>query len=658
MDRKYDIYSNVLEVVSRSICEELSKQKLLLESNKVICEENIIKFLEEPPRPEFGDIALPLPRLRSLGIEVRDVIRHGNLLISRLKKLSIINECKVVGAYLNIFLNEEEYAKQFITALKVNGEAYGFIKVSNPKRIVVEFISANPIHPLHIGSGRNAALGEFISRVLEAVGHKVERRYYVNDLGLQVAYLAYGYNLLGKPSPPNDMKVDHFLGLIYAATTTLIDLRKLKEEAEKAKELGNLDEYSRIMNEIDKLVVDIKRIRDKIPGYVDELINKINKERDPQSAVSEIMRKYELGDEEVSSLVRDVVNKVLKGIKETLRVMDVKIDVWDWESDLVRSSLVSMILDKARKSPYATFHKGAIALDFNELLSHDEIRELLNIPKAMEVPPLILMRSDGTTLYTTRDIAYTIKKFREFKADKVINVIAIEQTLPQAQLRLALYALGYTREAVNTIHYSYEMVNLPGKSMSGRRGRYVTIDELISNLRESTRRLMLERGVEADEEVLTKIARSAFKYMMLATSPNKVVVFDVSKALDISKNSAPYLQYTYARANGVLSKYGKDIEWHKISYKAFKEGLRRRLLIQLSKFPNIVSYVATYLHPEDLVSYLNKVADIFNSWYDQEPIIKEPVEGIRNAKLALTYGVKVVIGNGLRILGLDILERI
>ncbi len=658
MDRRYDIYSNALEVVSRSICEVLSKQKILSEPNKEICEENMIKFLEEPPRPEFGDIALPLPRLRSLGIKVRDVIRHSILLVSKLKKLSIISECKVVGTYLNIFLNEEEYAEQFITALKVNGEEYGFIKVPNPQRIVVEFISANPIHPLHIGSGRNAALGEFISRVLEAVGHKVERRYYVNDLGLQVAYLAYGYSLLGKPSPPNDMKVDHFLGLIYAATTTLIDLKRLKEEAERAKKLGNLDEYSRIMNEIDKLIIDIKRIRDRIPRYIDELIDKINKEKDPQNAVNNIMRKYELGDEEVSSLVREVVNKVLEGIKKTLRVIDVKIDIWDWESDLVRSGLVSIILDKARKSPYATFHKGAFALDFSELLSNEEIRKLLSIPKAMEIPPLILVRSDGTTLYTTRDIAYTIKKFREFKADKVINVIAIEQTLPQAQLRLALYALGYTREAINTIHYSYEMVNLPGKSMSGRRGRYVTIDELIVNLKESTKKLMLERGVEANEEILTKIARSAFKYMMLATSPNKVVVFDVSKALDISKNSAPYLQYTYARANGVLSKYGKDIEWQNISYKAFKKGLRRRLLIQLSKFPSIVNYVATYLHPEDLVSYLNKVADIFNSWYDQEPIIREPDEGIRNAKLALTYGVKVVIGNGLKLLGLDILKRI
>ncbi len=655
----YNTYDNVVRHIAEVIGKYIIDSKLItkeVEQREVT--EYIIKYFEEPPRDEFGDIALPIPRLKSIGVNIKELIKASKDLIKDVKSLSIVKECKLVGPYLNVFINEVEYAKILTNELRLMKDEYGLVKTSSPQRVVVEFISANPIHPLHIGSGRNAALGDFIARILEVTGNKVERRYYINDLGLQVAYLTYGYRLLGRPNPPKNMKMDHFLGLIYAATTTIVDIKSMKEEAERLKESGRVEEYSELMNQINALVADLERIREKVPNVVDELISKISSDPNPKESVNEIMRKYEAGDEEITSLVREVVSKVMQGIRETLEQLGIEINVWDWESDLIRSGLVKEILDKAKASPYVTIHKGALALDFTPVLEDPSIRELLRIPKSMEIPPLILVRSDGTTLYTTRDIAYTIKKFKEFKADKVINVIAIEQTLPQAQLRLALYVLGYVKEAINTIHYSYEMVNLPGMSMSSRRGRYVTIDELLNNLKESTRALMMERGVDADEELLTKVARSAFKYMMLATSPNKVVVFDTNKALDISSNSAPYLQYTYARANGVLTKYGKDIAWDRISFNAFSEGLRRKLLMQIGKFPNVIKYVSTYLHPEDLIAYLNKVADTFNSWYDREPIIKEPNEGVRNAKLMLTYGVKVVMGNGLKVLGIDVLERI
>ncbi len=146
---------------------------------------------------------------------------------------------------------------------------------------------------------------------------------------------------------------------------------------------------------------------------------------------------------------------------------------------------------------------------------------------------------------------------------------------------------------------------------------------------------------------------------MLSTSPNKVVTFSVDRAIDLNSNSAPYLQYTYARAKSVLEKWGRGIDWDSIDYDSFsKSRFRRKLLILTSKFPYVVKYVANYLRPEDLAMYLNEVADTFNSWYDTEPIINEPDEGVRNAKLFLTYVVKVVIGNGLKLLGLDVLPRI
>ena len=618
----------------------------------------IASIVEEPPREELGDLAIPMPRIaKALGTSVDVVYEVVSASISSSK---YVEGFKRVGPFFNIFVNIGEYGADVINSLRTYGGEYGIVKAQSPQRIVVEFVSANPIHPLHIGSGRNAALGDFIARILELVGHYVERRYYVNDLGMQVACLVYGYLKAGRPMPPPGIKVDHFLGLIYAATSLIVEIMKLRRRAEEVKNKGGFDEYSRIQTELSGLLYDLSNIKEKIPDHVDRLIKGISADKDPEGSISNIMRRYEEGDPEVTNYVREAVSKVLEGIKETLKELGIAMDRWDWESELVRRGLVKGVIGKAMKSPYFTMYRGVPALDFSQLLGIEGVRERLNIARNLEIPPLILMRGDGTTLYTTRDIAYTLVKFKEFNADRVINVIAIEQTLAQAQLRLALYALNYVREAENLIHYSYEMVNLPGASMSGRRGRYVTVDEMLKVLKDSIKGVVMSRGsrAAASEEVIRRMARSAFKYMMLSASPSKVIVFDVAKAADIKSNSAPYLQYTYARAYSILSKHGKGIEWAEISYEGASDRLRKRLLWLIGKFPDVMVNASVSLHPEDLVSFLNRVADAFNTWYDRDSVLRESDVGLKNLKLAITYGVKVVLENGFKALGIDAIPRI
>lgn len=647
--RQANPYNQLLHSLSERIVESLSS--VCVEPPSAL---ELIAIIEEPPRKEFGDLGIPVPRLlkrcRSEFNELAEAIANGG------KKHSLVKGVSRVGPYVDFFIDPVKYGELVINTLREVGEDYGIPKAKEPARIVVEYVSANPIHPLHVGSGRNAALGDFIYRVLKYAGHEVERRYYVDDVGLQVAYLAYGYIKLGRPAPPENVKPDYYYGLIYAATTTIIDIIKLKKELEASKQTGNETKQKEILTELDKLVADLQRIREKIPEEVDKLIEEIGKDPDPESSVAEIVRNYERGGPGTDA-VREVTEKVMEGIKQTLLELGVEMDKWDWESDLIKEGLVTKILEEAERSPYYTIHKGVPALDFSELLKKEGIRERLKIPKGLEIPPLILVRGDGTTLYTTRDIAYTIKKFREFKADKIINVIAVEQTLSQAQLRLALYAIGYEKEAENTVHYSYEMVNLPGTSMSGRRGRYVTIDELLSSMKEIIKKLMESRG-GAGEDVAAKVARSAFRYMMLSTSPNKTLVFDINRALDLKQLSGPYLQYTYARANAVIQKAGGSVDWEKINYEGLAEESRKELLWKIGKFPAVTQKVLETLQPEDLVAFLNEIADAFNTWYDKEPIAKEKDEGLRALKLAITYGVMACLATGMRLLGMDVLPRI
>lgn len=286
------------------------------------------------------------------------------------------------------------------------------------------------------------------------------------------------------------------------------------------------------------------------------------------------------------------------------------------------------------------------------------IRDKLRIPKTLEIPPLILMRSNGTTLYPVRDIAYTLKKFKEFKADKVINVIGAEQVLPQAQLRLALYALGYRREAENLIHYSYEMVLLPGIKMSSRRGVYVTLDELIEKAISLSLEELKKRGRE-DRKVAEIIGAAAIKFALASVSPSKPLILRVEDVVNFEKNSAPYLLYTYARATGILLKAKElGLDPKNPNYNSVAENpKRKKLIIQLSKFPRVVTKAADDMDPEVLATYLLNLADIFNSWYNEDPVIHEPDKGKRDFKLLLVKSIRTVVGTGLKLLGIKPLER-
>ena len=610
--------------------------------------------MQEPPRREFGDLALPLPRLLNFckGVKVSDL---ASVITNSVGVNSLISNAVVQGAYLNFFINYKNYSLLVLNAVRKLGDRYGIPRVYRPRRIVVEFVSANPIHPLHIGSGRNAAIGGFISRLLSASGHEVERRYYIDDVGLQTAYLAYGYMKLGRPNPPEGIKPDHYYGLIYAATVTVVDIIKLRKDLERAKELRDYTRVKELNSRIDKLMAHLQRLRDIVGKEVDELINELGKEEDPETSVKALMKNYEAGNPE-ALVIKEVAGKVLEGIKKTLQTLGVNIDKWDWESDLFNEGLVKEVLDKASESRNYSIHKGVPALDFSELLQNRDLSGRLRIPKGLEIPPLILLREDGSTLYTTRDIAYTLKKFREFRADEVINVIAVEQTLPQAQLRLALHSLGFRREAESTVHCSYEMVRMSGTSMSSRRGVYVTVDEVIERMTALVKEIMQVRGGD-DKSLPLKIARSAFKYMMLSTTPSKVLVFDINRALDMKQLSGPYLQYTYARSASVIRKAG-GIPWSKVRFERGVEGLRRELLWLIGKFPEVMSDTLAKLEPDYLIEHLNRLSDVFNRWYDQEPIAKEPDEELRALKLFITEGIRVCLKGGMNVLGLDILERI
>ncbi len=651
--------------VNTSTIYELSPQRILaraisevLRSHGVNVREKELEYIvNETPNPSLGDYGIPimryvskLPDPEKILEQIRNRIRevHGDIVVDVIR----------VGGYLNIKMNEVNMARYLFTAIRSEKDGYGHVKADKPSRVVVEHTSANPVHPLHIGHARNAVLGDTLARLLKARGHIIQTRFYINDLGRQVAVLVYGLLKLGQTQPPPGIKIDHWYGYVYAVTHTLIDLSEIKK---RIKEARTQEEYRDLVKEQDKLVAVLARLRERNPTVFDRLAEAISSDDEPESEIRRIMKDYEYKNNgELVEFIRRVVESCLEGFRETLGKLDIVFDKWDWESDLSWESSVRRIVEQAKESRYAITYRGALALDLNKLLDEKPwLRQALDIKG--EIPPLILLRSDGTTLYTTRDIAYSLKKFHEFKADRVINVIASEQRLEQLQVRLSLIALGYEREGMNLLHYAYEMVNLPGRSMAGRRAEYVTLDELIDNAivraREEVEKRSQVRGEDERKRVAEAVGKSAIRYSLLSTAALKPLIFDINTALDFEKNSAPYIQYTYARAHNILAKHSGGVEWDNIDYTEASRGEKRRIIMLLWQYPYVFAKAADELRPEILVSYVNKLADVFNKWYQADPVLHEPIQAKKNFKLAMTLGVKIVVGNIMDLLGLIRLER-
>jgi arginyl-tRNA synthetase len=617
--------------------------------------ETRLHLIQEPPSHLNADLGYPLVReARRYGIKPETVLKK---VTQELEEAKYIESLKLESGYLNIYFDQIEYTRLFAEEFMKEQPAYPKNLLEKNLKIVVEHTSANPVHPMHIGHGRNSCLGDTIARMLRRGGASVQTRFYIDDVGRQTAILVYGLLKLGNPDEweymVRDKKPDHWIGLVYAITHTLIELEKIKKEISKT---TDADEKKRLMEQQDELVSDAVRLRDIDSSLFDRLSQAIINEEDPEKEVSRIMLGYERGKEETRKAVRRAVTLSLNGFRKTLERLGISIDQWDWESDVVWNGLVDRLFKEAFSKGIIGEYKGAQSIDFSDLAQDPDVRRLLRIPEGLEIPPLILRRSDGTTLYTTRDIAYSIKKFEETGADFVINVIGKEQTLPQAQVRLALYALGYKEYAERLIHYAYEMVRLPGKRMSGRKGEYLSLDEVIDALVARAAMEVRDKGIVSEaseiERVSEIIGAGALRYSLVSVSASKPLTVSFDEIINFEKNTAPYIQYTHARAAGILEKAG-DTHLPR-DYRYVAEDRQRYLLVrELSKYPYILSRSLSYLEPENIVAYLGKLATLFNKWYQRDPVITERDEDRRAFKIFIVKATKTIIRDALGILGVE-----
>jgi arginyl-tRNA synthetase len=613
--------------------------------------------LEKPPNPEFGQLASSLcfELAKQLGKKPLALAERVVKAIDKSKFSLIEHVVSAGGGYVNFHVDFVKFSALTIESARKLDNEYGFVKNENPMKTIVEHTSANPLHPIHIGQARNPMLGDALARILKSRGHRVSRHYYIDDVGRQTSIIAYGYEKLGKPKPEG--KPDHFIGRIYTITSCLVEINRLKKELERAKAVAADEEIAKINRELDDWVSVAAELKGRFPELFEKLLDKVSEDENPENEVNKLNRAYEEGDEKTKRLIREVSELCLQGFRETLSRAEVFYDSWDWESDLVWSNRVAEVLQKLKTTPYVFSLGGVLEFDAEKVIEELNLRKKLGLREDYEVSALTLVRADGTTLYTTRDVAYTLWKFR--KAEKLVNVIGVEQTLAQLQLKIALHALGFGKHADNLVHFAYNLVTLPGYKMSSRRGRFITFDEVMDEAVKRAYEEVSKRSPQLSEEEKQKIANfvgiGAVRYALVEVDPSKPVVFTWDRVLNFEKNSAPYIQYTHARACSILRKAAKKPE--KPAYELLTEKLEHEIILALASFPEVFIETAEFLKPNLIADFANVVADKFNTFYNALPVIKAEPQELSDARLALVDAVRIVLRNSLNLIGIVAPER-
>jgi arginyl-tRNA synthetase len=654
LERRALIVSNPFELF-RQECQaalEGALKKTLLDTDMVFT-----ISLKKTPNIDYGQLATSLcfELAKKLNVKASQLAQNVVSTIDK-SRFNLISKVEPAGAgYINFYVDFAKFSALTLKSIKKLDKDYGFIKSEAPQKIIVEHTSVNPLHPIHIGQARNPILGDALARILQCRGHRVATHYYIDDVGRQSSVVAYGYAKLGKPKPTE--KSDLFVGKIYTVTSCIVEINRLKRLREKACIAENSEDFIKATKELDEWVSIAAELKDKFPVLFDALTDRISQDENPEEEINRLNRAYEDGEACAKELIREVSDLCLDGFRQTMKRVGVNYDSWDWESELVWTPQVSEVMSQLKSTPFIFDEKGVLQFDADKAAMTLDLKQKLSLSANNEVPPLTLVRADGTTLYTTRDIAYTIWKFKH--AEKVINVIGMEQSLAQLQLKLALYAMGYTKNADNLVHFAYNLVTLPGYKMSSRRGHYITFDEVLDEAVSRAYQEVCKRSPTLSEEEKRNIANfvglGAVRYALVDVDPGKPVVFTWERVLNFETNSAPYVQYTHARACSILRKAGGESENPDFTF--LVERLEKELILNLASFADMFIEATEYLKPSMIADYVNALSDKFNTFYNAHPVLKADSKGLVDARIALTRAIQVVLRNALNLIGVTAPEK-
>lgn len=365
---------------------------------------------------------------------------------------------------------------------------------------------------------------------------------------------------------------------------------------------------------------------------------KVEANPDFKKEVDEIQQKLENGDKKWLALWKKTRQWSLDEFAQIHKILDCKFDHIFYESEVEKPG---------KKIVQALFDKGLAEKSAGAVIINLEKYKLKNF---------LLLKSDGSSLYSTKELALAELKFKKYKIDKSFVVVDNRQSFYFQQYFKTMELMGFDKTMV---HIPYDFVTLKDGAMSSRKGNIIVFEDFYHQILERAAAETEKRHRNWDnkkiQETGRKIALAAIKFNMLKVGNDSVIVFDVDEALSFDGFSGPYLQYTVSRINSVLKKVkpglGGETDWAKLTGE-----VERELILKLAEYPEIVKDSAEIYQPSNIARYLFELAKLFSTFYQSVPILHSPL-GTQKARLALVKAVKQVITNGLEILGLETMEE-
>lgn len=560
-------------------------------------------------RKEFeGDMTLVVFPLLKLSRKSPEATAEeiGSALVGAVPEISGYN---VVKGFLNISLSPRFWAERLNEILSTPG--YGR-RAANGRTVMVEYSSPNTNKPLHLGHVRNNLLGYSVSLILEAAGYRVIKVNLVNDRGIHICKSMLAWQKFGRGETPasSGKKGDHLVGDYYVAFD-----KAYKAEVKELTAAGMSEEEAK-------------------------------REAPIMREAQQMLRRWEAKDPEVYSLWETMNGWVYEGFDKTYEAMGVGFDKVYYESQtyLLGKSIVE---EGLAKGVFYRRDDGSVWCD----LTSDGLDEKL------------LLRGDGTSVYMTQDLGTAFRRFEDNKLDDMIYVVGNEQNYHFQVLKLVLKKLGYADWSDHITHLSYGMVELPEGKMKSREGTVVDADDLIEGMVSTAREMSAELGKldgcseEEANAVSTMVGLGALKYFILKVDPKKTMLFDPRESIDFNGNTGPFIQYTHARIRSVLRKAAEaGIDF---GGAATADYLREEidLVKSLTEYPSVVKSAGENFAPSVVGAYVYELAKQFNGYYHDHSILKEENAGVRTMRLQLAQQVARVIKEGMKLLGIDVPER-
>ena len=526
-----------------------------------------------------------------------------------LKESEYVEEFNLIQGFLNLVIKSQFYL-EFLNQI-FDQDNYGFIKPSlEDPTILVEFASPNTNKPLHLGHIRNILLGDSISKILQANGKNIHKTQIINDRGIHICKSIVAWLKFGKNSTPSDLneKGDFFVGKYYV----LFD-KVYKEEILQLISEGNDKAYA----------------EKNAPIFLD---------------AQSLLIKWESGDKKVIELWKKMNSWVYDGFEKTYNNIGVNFDSYYYESntyllgkDIINEGLKNNIFFKKED--------GSVWID----LTDDGLDEK------------ILLRSDGTSVYMTQDLGTALLRYKNHpNMYGMIYTVGNEQDYHFKVLFKILKKLGF-EWSKNLHHLSYGMVDLPSGKMKSREGTVVDGDDLISEMKLNASNLSKELGKidefsNSEKDMLNStIGLGALKYYILKVDPKKRILFDPSESIDFNGNTGPFVQYAYARIQSLKRKSSFSLEKINLDFEINEK--EKDILKQLTQFPISIKAAADNYSPALIANYTFELVKLFNSYYQSITILKVNDRTIKNFRLTLSFKVGEVIKNSMKLLGINVPEK-